>query len=303
MRLHWDDMRIFLSVARETSLSAAGRMLKMDPATVGRRVARLEDALGAALFLKSPQGYDLTDAGRRMLAHAEAAEQAMTGAVDAAAGDEDRLSGTIRIGAPDGCANYVLPQVCARIAAAHPGLDLQILALPRVMDFGRREADMAVTVSRPVTGRLTVQKIVDYHLCLAAHRDYLARAEPVQAVDDLGAHPVVGYIPDMIFDSELDYLGQMGVERVALSSNSVAVQLRLLAEGAGIGIAHVFALPFAPGVVPVLPEAVRLTRAFHLVRHAGDRRVERLNRFAELLVAGMQAEVARLEAVPACSAS
>ena len=59
----WDDMRVFLAVARESSLSGAGRVLKMDPATVGRRIARFEEALDTPLFVKSPQGYALSAAG------------------------------------------------------------------------------------------------------------------------------------------------------------------------------------------------------------------------------------------------
>ena len=85
------------------------------------------------------------------------------------------LSGTIRIGAPDGCANYLLPQLCTAIGAAHPDLDIQILALPRVVNLSRREADLAITVSQPATQRLRAEKLSDYHLSLAAHRDWIAR--------------------------------------------------------------------------------------------------------------------------------
>ena len=60
---NWDDMRVFLAVARGESLSRAGRDLRMDPATVGRRISRLEDRLGVTLFVKSQQGYALTEAG------------------------------------------------------------------------------------------------------------------------------------------------------------------------------------------------------------------------------------------------
>jgi DNA-binding transcriptional LysR family regulator len=77
-------------------------------------------------------------------------------------GEAGGPSGQVRIGAPDGCANYVLPQVCAAIAAENPALEIQIVALPRVFNLSKREADMAIAVSRPQTGRLTVQKITDY---------------------------------------------------------------------------------------------------------------------------------------------
>lgn len=287
---NWDDIRVFLAVAREESLTAAGRVLKMDPATVGRKVARLEDRLAVALFAKSPQGYALTGAGQRLRDRAEEAEQALVAGTDLR--DGGGLTGQVRIGAPDGCANFVLPQVCAAIQAANPGLEVQVLALPRVVNLSRREADLAITVSRPEAGRLTVQKITDYRLHLAQRRDLPA---PLR-LSDLRGRPVVGYIPDMIFDKELDYLAEIGVERVQMASNSVAVQLQMLRAG-GVGIVHDFALPFAPELGRVLTETVSLRRAFHLVRHAADRRSERIDRFADLLLTGVRAEVARLESL------
>lgn len=296
--MDWDDLRLFLAVARSESLSAAGKGLRLDPATVGRRVARLEQAVGQRLFLKSPQGYALTDEGLRLLPHAERAEGAALAAAEDFRGASQGLSGQIRLGAPDGCANYLLPQVLARIADDNPGLDVQVVALPRVFNLSRREADLAIGVSRPEAGRLTVQKVADYHLHLAAARGYLARHGVPQTVEALGAHRLIGYIPDMIFDKELDYLTGLGIGRVQLASNAVPVQLMWLRAGAGVGMVHAFAMPFAPELAPILPE-VRLTRAFWLIRHEGDARSARLDRFADLLVAGIRAEVARLEAVAA----
>ena len=295
MEPHWDDMKVFLAVAREESLSGAGRALKLDPATVGRRVARLEQALGAALFVKSPQGYTLTAAGERLLGHGEAVEAAMRTASDALAGPSDSLSGQIRIGAPDGCANYVLPQVCARIGAENPALDLQIVALPRVVNLSRREADMAITVSAPTAGQLLVQKITDYRLILVGADSYLRDLPPLTTLEDLRRARMIGYVPEMIFDEELDYLSDLGVSRVPLASNSVPVQARMTELGAGLSVVHEFCLPSHPGLRRVLPEAVRLTRSFYLVRHQGAQRSARLTRFAEVLCDGVRAEVARLE--------
>ncbi|NBV59822.1 MAG: LysR family transcriptional regulator [Rhodobacteraceae bacterium] len=295
MDIHWDDLRIYLAVARTESLSAAGKILRVDPATVGRRIARLEEMLGSPLFAKSPQGYALTDAGQRLLAHAERAEQAMGAAVAELQGQTGTLAGQIRIGAPDGCANFLLPQVCAAIMADNPDLDVQIVALPRVFNLSKREADMAIGVSPPNAGRLSVQKITDYRLHLAASRAYLRHAPPITCLEDLAQHRVVGYIADMIFDKELDYLAEIGVPRVALASNSVSVQFNWVRNGAGIGVVHDFAMPFGRGLRKILPETVSLTRSFYLIRHADDRRLERLNRFAAALCDGIRAEVARLE--------
>ncbi|GGE28422.1 LysR family transcriptional regulator [Primorskyibacter flagellatus] len=293
--MHWDDLRIFLAVARDESLSGAGRRLRIDPATVGRRVGRLEEQIGAALFAKSPQGYALTDAGQRLMDHALRAEQAVMAAGEEIAGQAGRLSGQIRIGAPDGVANFLLPQVCAAILDDNPELELQIVALPRLFNLSRREADMAVTVSRPTAGRLLVQKISDYHLHLAAAHSYLSRHAPLTDLRDLRHHRMTGYIPDMIFDKELDYLGDLGTGRVPLASNSVVVQLNWLRQGAGVGIVHDFALPSAAELRRILTDAFSLTRSFYLVRHEDDARLERMNRFAALLGEGLRTEVARLE--------
>jgi DNA-binding transcriptional LysR family regulator len=294
----WDDLRIFLAVARGEGLSAAGKALKLDPATVGRRIARLEEALAAALFAKSPQGYMLTEAGSRLLPHAEQAEQAMTAAADdLAPGMGAGLTGTIRIGAPDGCANYLLPQVTAEICDRNPGLEIQIVALPRVFNLSKREADMAISVSPPTAGRLSVQKITDYRLSLAASQGYIGRHGAVRDRDDLTGRRIVSYIPDMIFDKELDYLAALGLTGAPLASNSVSVQFMWVRAGAGIGIVHDFALPSAPDVVRLIPDRFSLTRSFWLIRHADDRRLERMNRIAVALVDGLRREVVRLESM------
>jgi len=292
----WDDLRVFLAVARGESLSRAGRVLKLDAATVGRRIARFEENLGARLFTRSPQGYLLTDEGGRLVTHAQAVETEMERARDALSGSTEGISGQVRIGAPDGAANYLLPQVVARIMAENPALEVQIVALPRVFSLTRREADMVIAVSKPEQGRVIAQKITDYRLHLAASQSYLDAAPPLQALSDLKAHRVVGYIPDMIFDRELDYLSDLGIDHPPVASNSVSVQLNLIRQGAGVGVVHDFALPAVPEVRRILTSDFSLTRAFHLIRHADDRRVPRIERFAAALVAGMRAEVTRLEA-------
>ena len=293
--MDWDDLRIFLGVARSGSLAEAAKGLRLDPATLSRRIARLEVGAGTALFLKSPRGYALTGAGHRLLPHAEGMEARARAGVAALSGD-DRLRGRIRIGAPDGIANHVLPAVLCAMRAAHPELGLDLVALPRVFDLGRREADLAITVSAPKAGRLRVRRLCDYRLSLAAHRDYLAASSPISTRADLKDHAIVGYIPDMMFDADLDYLGEVGAGPPGLASNSAAVQLGLIRAGGGVGVVHDFMLATAPDLRRVLPDDLHLTRAFHLSRHT-DAGGPLIDRAAELLADGVRAEVARLEAL------
>lgn len=270
----------------------------MDPATVGRRVQRLEEDLSARLFTKSPQGYDLTEAGQRLMTHASMMEQSLLAAEAEVIGQSNVLSGSIRIGAPDGSANYLLPQVCAEIVDENPGLEVQIVALPRVFNLSKREADMAVTVSPPQAGRLTVQRISDYYLHLAASRKYLESHPPITKLSDLKNHRMIGYINDLIFDKELDYLESAGKDlNVGLTSNSSSVQMNWARRGAGVCFVHDFAIPTFPELQKILTDEVSLKRSFYLIRHKDDQRVERLNRFAEIFTKKIRAEVQRLEAL------
>jgi DNA-binding transcriptional LysR family regulator len=288
--MKWDDLRVFLAVARQSRLQAAGRSLGLDPATVGRRVTALEEALGAKLVDRSPQGYALTEAGRSLLGHAQAIESQARAAAADVGGHADRLSGTIRIGAPDGVSNYLLIDACDALSRDNPELQVQVVALPRMFSLSKREADLAITVSPPTAGRLTVRKIADYRLRLYAHADLVATLGPVGSMADLRSLRGIGYISDMIFDKELDYYALLGREtEPSLTTNSLIVQLRWCRRGVGVCILPEFVARGYPELRVLLPDEIRLTRSFYLVRHQDDARVARINRMAEVVVDSMRA--------------
>jgi len=204
-------------------------------------------------------------------------------------GHSDRLSGTVRIGAPDGVSNYLLIDACDALSRDNPELQVQVVALPRLFSLSKREADLAVTVSPPSAGRLTVRKIADYRLRLYARADLAAELGPVRTMADLREARGIGYISDMIFDRELDYYALLGRDHEpALTSNSLIMQLRWCLRGAGICILPEFVAREYPELVVLLPDDIRLTRAFYLVRHQDDARVARINRMAEVVVDWMR---------------
>jgi DNA-binding transcriptional LysR family regulator len=283
--MRWDDLRVFLAVAGQSRLHAAGRVLGLDPATVGRRVTALEEALGARLFDRSPQGYTLSEAGRNLLAHAQAMESQAGAAAAEIGGQADRLSGTVRIGAPDGVSNYLLIDACDALSRDNPELQVQVVSVPRMFSLSKREADLAITVSPPTAGRLTVRKIADYRLRLYAQAELAASLGPVRSMADLRGVRGIGYISDMIFDRELDYYALLGREtEPSLTSNSLLMQLRWCLRGVGICILPEFVAREHPELVVLLPEDIRLTRSFYLIRHQDDARVARINRIAEVVV-------------------
>ena len=295
--VNWDDYRVFLQVARRGSLSGASKILKIDAATVGRRIARLETSLGVVLFNKLQRGYTLTQSGAELLREVESMESREKKAQHLMHGSLEGLSGTIRIAASDGLCNFVLPKIAVEICKKHPDLDIQIMPLPHVFSLSRREADITVLVTPPDSQRVLVRKITDYKLHLAAHQDYLDTHPPITKVSDLKDHRMVGYIPDIIFDSSLDYSSEITPNRTPnLSSNSVSVQMQIMRHQGGVSLTHDFVLANFKNFKRILCDEISMTRSFYLVRHKDDLASEQLNLISDIFANGIKSEIKNLEA-------
>lgn len=284
-RFDWDDLRFFLAVARAGRLTVAARRLGADHATVSRRITALETALKAKLFERRPQGYALTDQGERLLAKAEAMETEALSASSEIGGADLALSGAVRIGAPDGFATMFLAPRLTKLSAAYPELEIQLIAMPRLLSLSKREADIAITLNPPKEGKIVARKLVDSTLGLFASPDYLKSAPPVRTREDLFDHRIVGYIDDLIYTPELDYLDDIvkGL-RAHVQSSSVVAQMNAAVAGAGIAVIHHFMAHDEPRLVPVLPDEVRLSRSFWLIVHSDLKDVARVRATVDFLV-------------------
>ena len=280
--MNWDDVRIFLAVARHGQILGAARALGLNHATVARRLTALETSLGSKLFSRRTNGSDLSEEGERFLIHAERMESAML-AANEAVGADSRIDGTVRVGAPDGFGVAFLAPRLAELLERHPGMRVELVPVPRAFSLSRREADIAVTLERPREGRLVARKLTDYRLGLYAAPDYLARRGTPRTREDLAGHRLVGYVEDLLYTASLDYTGEFLKDwHSSLAVSSSTGQTAAVRAGAGIGILHTFMASSDPGLVPVLPE-YGLTRSYWTVVHEDLRRVRRVALVAEFL--------------------
>jgi DNA-binding transcriptional LysR family regulator len=278
--MDWDDLRLFLAVAREGTMLGAAARLGVSQALLSRHVAALEESTGARLFERTTRGSTLTPAGEALMRSAERMEWAAEEGLEAVRGGGE-ISGTVRIGAPDGFGSAFLAPRLGRIRAAHAGLRLELVPLPRAFSLSAREADLAVMVGRPESGRLIVRHLTDYGLGLYAARDYLERAGAPRTAADLSAHPVVGYVDDLVPAPALRYAEELIPGRVPDVAVSTAVgQVEAVRAGAGIGVLHDFMAAEVPNLVRVLPEAVA-RRAYWLARHENLRGARRVDAVAD----------------------
>jgi len=207
--MDWDNIRVFLAVARAGQFVAAARRLKLDHATVSRRIAALEKALGTKLFDRRTTGARLTSPGERFMSAAEQMESAFLQAQAEVSDIDVELNGDVRIGAPDGFSTYYLAAALREFAERHPGIRLQLAPMPQVIPLARREVDIVVGLDKPEAGRFVARKLTDYSLGLYASASYLKAHKAPREAAELLRHRLIGYVEEHAFSSALDYVREL----------------------------------------------------------------------------------------------
>lgn len=274
--MNWEDGRLFLAVARAGQMLAAAKALGINQATLSRRMAALEHSLGANLLIRRATGCELTDEGAALAESLERAEAEFLQAQSLFDHAGPEISGTVRIGAPDGFGVSFLAPRLAQLAERHPDLTIQLVPVPQAFSLSKREADIAVMVGRPEQGRLVAQKLTDYTLGLYASREYARRHGLPETTDDLRDHRLVGYVEDLIYSASLNYAPSFWSGwRSQVEISSATGQLEAVRAGAGIGVLHDYLATGHDDLVPVLPD-LSAQRAYWIVHHESLRGLARI---------------------------
>ena len=282
--LEWGMLQSFLAVVRAGRLTLAARRLGLDHSTLSRRIVALERSLQTQLFNRSATGYVLTEAGERLMRHAQEIETVALRIHTELSGSNLRVSGTVRIGAPDGFGTFFLAPVLGDLCALHQGMDVQLVALPRVFSLSKREADLAIGLVRPEDGRLHTRKLTDYELGLYASADYLDAHPAPSDMSALTMHRLIGYISDLIYARELDYLPLLsGNLHPGFTSSNLVAQFAATRAGHGLCVLPCFIADPEPGLRRVLAREVALRRSFWLTVHADMRNLTRVSIAADFI--------------------
>ena len=292
MQPRWDDLQDFLRVARAGQIARAAAAAGVDATTLARHLRRLEGALGQTLFEQSREGQVLTAAGEALLVAVEAMGQAAAGIVPTD-DDPDRLSGVLRVSVSEGFGTWFVAHHLPEVTARHPDLTIDLVASSGFLNPSRREADVAILLARPQTGPLVSSKLTDYTLGLYAGELYAARHALPTTAAEVRDHPLVGYVPDLLYAPELRYLAEIeeGLSP-RIRSSSINGQYRLIAAGAGLGVLPRFIGDADKSLRRVLPERT-IRRSFWLVTHQDTRGAKRVRAFREWLTALVTAQRGR----------
>jgi DNA-binding transcriptional LysR family regulator len=279
----WTDLRFFLELARSGTLSGASRRLEVEHTTVARRIDRLEQQLGATLFDRSREGYELTEMGQAVLPHAESMEAAVLAAQDQLSGNDVAVRGVVRLGVPEVLGVRVITPLLARFLQDQPDLSVDLLVQPRFANLANREADLGVTLDPPNTGRYMMTRLASFRLTLYASRSYLERHAPIRSRADLEGHDFVDYVQDRLASNELNFIDELGiVPRRRLCCTGMMGQAEA-AAGLGLFMAPPYAVPDDGRLVPVLQDEVFAERAYWLVAPVDLYRLPRVRAVWNLL--------------------
>lgn len=261
----WNNLHVFLELARQGRLAPTARRLRVDHTTVSRRVAELERSLDQKLFDRTDDGFVLTEAGARLQPLAEAMEQQ---ALVIAAGKPAAPAGSVRVASMEGFGSQYVAQYLPSLTASYPELLVELVTSPNPVNLTKREADVSLSFMPPRGPRLQVRQIGSFALFLYAAPAYLAAHGTPAMPEDLAAHGFVDYVEDVVQIPEVLWLHEfVSCPRVCFRSSSLYAQATAAAAGAGLVVLPSFAGETDPRLVPVLKSSVRTERPIYLGVH------------------------------------
>ena len=290
MNLNWDDMRFFLALCRSHSFVAAADELKVTHSTVSRRISALETALQTQLFQRTEKGCQITPAGEALLPYAERLESTVINLEERVSGQDNQLSGCIRIGTPDGIGNCYLAARLSQFQFHHPGLNVELIPVPMYYSLSKREIDILITVKRPQKGNFIARKLTGYKLGLFATREYLQDRQEIKTREDLRGNRFIGYIDDLLFDQDLNFLDEFypGV-KANFRTSTVIAQMNAVIAGSGIGVIPYFMAHGQKELIPVLPD-LNIERGYWLQVNPDSKEIARVRTTIDFIVNRIQTD-------------
>lgn len=274
--LDWDDLRVFAELARAGSLSAAARRLRADHSTVARRIDALEAALGRKLFDRLPRGYVLTAEGTQLAERTGAVEEAVAAVQRLADGAGEELAGHVRISAPPAIASHWLAARLVGLRRRHPDLVVELIGDAAAASLARREADIALRLSRPTDPALVARQLGLLRFGLYGARDYLAATPPE-------ARAYIGYDDTLDALPQERWLRDLSGGKLAFQSNDLASLLHAARAGMGLAVLPHCIAADDPALACV-QDASPATREIWLAVHPDLRRAARVRAVMDYLI-------------------
>lgn len=287
--MQWDDLHTFLEIARQGSLSGAARALRLTQPTVGRRLAAMEETLGAKLLQRTPGGFVLTPIGESVLANAERMEQEALAAERLIFGGDIKMEGDVRVTTVDTLATAFVTPALVALQKEHPDINVELAPASQALSLARREADIAVRVVPFNGNQIVARRIGAIALNFFASPDYLERA-------DMSAPRLISVLDDQSHLPEATWIEkQFPTGTIRMRSNSREVLFWSAVSGGGVALLPRFLADRDDRLVRVLPASPDLRRDIWLGVHSDMRQTPRIRATMDALIAAFEENAHRLD--------
>jgi len=285
-RMNWDDIKVFLEVARSERLSIAAKRLAIDASTISRRIHKLEENLATKLFERTLDGHILTIDGKKLLSSARRMEQDASQALSEIKDNKVQNSGRVRIGVTEAFSNFFIAPNLKPLQQAFPNIQIDLLHFARDVKISRNEADIAIAVERPKNTSTIITKLCDYKLQLYCHKDYFiehnAKISDTNfdniSLDSLAQYHWVSYVDTLLFTEQLAYLKELNPKLTpSFQSTSITSQYFAIKNGLGMGILPCFLAEQDTSLIKLCSQEVNVVRSFYLVTHPESKRLSHVN--------------------------
>jgi DNA-binding transcriptional LysR family regulator len=270
----WDDLRIFLEVARQGSVQAAAKRLRLDHSTVTRRIGKLESLLSVKLLDRGRNGIAVREEAQTLLKHVEQMDLHAGSLEDAVSGTQARQ--TVRVATMEGLASMYLARCLPALSQFSPKVKIELVSIPQTVDLTRKEADIFLSFFNPKARGLKSAMFSKVSLFLYCSPDYVRRQGLPTGRKDLEKHSFVGYIDDLLAIHAVRWLDEVIAEpTMTFHSNSIIAQCNAAVAGLGIVLLPTFVAANVEGLQRILPDitvrreiwvSIR-TEQSHLARH------------------------------------
>lgn len=275
--LDWDDLRCFLAVARDGSLSAAARSLRLTQPTVGRRISSFEKHLGAKLFDRTPAGHTLSENGRKLLPYAERMEVEALAAHRSVSGRDAGLRGPVKITASEWMIDRVLAPIVTPFVTRHPGIEVELLAEPRHLNLVRGEAEIAIRPSRFEHQDVVEVDVGVLGFALYASDEYLVEHGEPDFARGCEGHALIAMSESLARIPDVPWLPQVaGNARVVARSNGRLPMATLAAAGTGMAVLPTYVGDRTPSLRRLSSPVPGPERRLWLAAHRESRTIPRV---------------------------
>lgn len=283
----WDDLKLILAICRTGSLSGAARMLGVTHSTVFRRINAIEKNLDVRLFDRHAGGYSMTEAGEAVQRAAERIDAQVDDLTRELLGRDLRLQGRLRVTSPEGIALRILAPKLSSFCSEHPGIQMDLVMTSDALRLSRREADIAVRVTRKPPDNLIGRRICSFRFAMYATRRYMRENRHLAPEDHQWVVTDDGFdqLPPAFWKKK-----DRSEARIVFTSNNVIATVQAAKQHLGIAPLPCFLGDAESGLLRAFEPVDALTMDLWVLTHPDLRNTARVRVLMTYLIEALEAE-------------